>query len=64
MMPDRVSYFISAGQYGDGKSVVLWRNKGAATEKIAIFQNAAAVKIFAAEFGFPLSDVLKERIGV
>lgn len=58
-MSDFISYSISAGQHFDGKSVCLWRTKGAECQKIARFQSKQAAKLFADEFGFPMSDELR-----
>lgn len=57
----KVSYYLSAGGFGNGKSVCLWRNSGNESRKIARFQSDEAAKLFADEFNFPLSDNLKER---
>jgi len=50
------SWFISAGSWGDGKSVCLWMQKGAIATKIARFQNKEAAMIFIRDFNFPVSD--------
>ena len=57
-----VSYYLSAGQFGDGKSVCLWRNGGNQVRKIARFQSDEAARLFAEEFNFPLSDALNGRL--
>lgn len=62
-MNKRVSYYLSGGNQGNGKSICLWRNNFIEHIKIARFQNDEAAKLFAKEFDFPLSDALKERIG-
>lgn len=58
----KVSYYLSAGGFGNGKSVCLWRNSGNESRKIARFQNDEAARLFAEELGFPLSDALKGRL--
>ena len=58
----KVFYCLSAGGFGNGKSVCLWRNSGNESRKIARFQNDEAARLFAEELGFPLSDALKERL--
>jgi len=55
-------YSLSAGNYGDGKSVCLWRRVDTESAKIARFQSDAAAKLFAEEFNFPLNDQLRERL--
>ena len=59
-----VEYYLSAGNYGDGKSVCLWRKVKEECEsmKVARFQNDEAARLFAEEFEFPLSDSLKQRL--
>ncbi|HBJ74662.1 MAG TPA: hypothetical protein DDY86_03895 [Syntrophaceae bacterium] len=58
----KVSYYLSAGGFGNGKSVCLWRNSGNQVLKIARFQSDEAAMLFAEEFNFPLSDALRERL--
>ncbi len=58
----KVSYYLSAGGFGNGKSVYLWRNSGNESRKIARFQNDESARLFADELGFPLSDALRERL--
>ena len=57
-----VEYYLSAGNWGDGKSVCLWRQIGAESTKIARFQNDESARLFADEFKFPLSESLKKRL--
>lgn len=57
-----IKYSISAGNFGDGKSVCLWRTTGTTAAKIARFQSDEAARLFAEEFDFPLSDNVKERL--
>jgi len=57
-----VKYFLSAGNWGDGKSVCLWRTVDGESIKIARFQSDEAAQLFANEFEFPLSDTLKNRL--
>ncbi len=56
MSEERNSWFISAGSWGDGKSVCLWMQKGAIGTKIARFQSKEAAIIFIQDFKFPVSD--------
>lgn len=58
----KASYYLSAGGFGNVKSVCLWRNSGSRVRKIARFQNDEAARLFAEELGFPLSDALKGRL--
>ena len=60
-MSKEITYSLSADNYGDGKSVCLWRQEGNILIKIARFQNDEAAKLFAKEMIFPLSDSLKKR---
>jgi hypothetical protein len=64
-MTCKIRYSISADNREDGKSVCLWRSHAdeAITEKVARFQNDKVALQFAQEFGFPLSDKLRERLG-
>ena len=62
MANKRIKYYLSAGNWGDGKSVCLWRDNGLEHSKIARFQSDMAALQFVEEFGFPLSDSLKERL--
>ena len=55
-------YYLSSGNWGDGKSVCLWRETVNTMHKIARFQNDEAARKFASEFGFPLSDNLQKRL--
>jgi hypothetical protein len=57
-----ISYCLSAGNFGDGKSVCLWRQEGTNLSKIARFQSDTAATHFAEEFGFPLSETLAKRL--
>jgi len=57
-----VSYSISANGWGDGKSVCLWRNEGNQSVKIARFQCECAARMFAEDFGYPLSNTVKQRL--
>ena len=61
-MSDCISYFLSAGNWGDGKSVCLWRSVGNRQNKIARFQSDEAARLFAEEWGYPLSDGLLDRL--
>jgi len=61
-MQTPATYYLSANNWGDGKSVCLWRNDGVNHLKVARFQNDEAAKLFAEHFGFPLSERLKERL--
>jgi len=61
-MSNQVSYYLSAGHDGDGKSVCLWRKQGVASAKVARFQSTKVAKQFATEFDFPLSESLQEFI--
>jgi len=65
-MKCKIKYSISADNSCDGKSVCLWRSHAdeVITEKVARFQNDKVALMFAQEFGFPLSDKLRERLGV
>ena len=58
-----VEYYLSAGNWGDGKSVCLWRKVKCESMKVARFQNDEAARLFAEEFEFPLSDSLRQRFG-
>jgi len=49
-------WFISAGGWGDGKSVCLWLQMGAVGMKIARFQCKEAARIFIRDYKFPVSD--------
>jgi hypothetical protein len=62
-MTNIIKYSMSADNFGDGKSVCLWRSEAATSRKIARFQNDQAALLFAQEFGFPLSNKLRERLG-
>lgn len=57
-----ISYYMSCDNWGDGKSICLWRNSGGECRKIARFQSDEAAKMFASEFNFPLSDGVKQRL--
>ena len=57
-----VKYYLSAGNWGDGKSVCLWRQCGVEGQKIARFQSDEAARLFAKEFNFPLGGNVKERL--
>lgn len=59
---ERVSYSLSCDNWGDGKSVCLWRNTKCESTKIARFQSDEAAKLFAEEFNFPLHDRLIKRL--
>lgn len=59
---ETISYYLSQGLYGDGKSVCLWRRQKVVHQKIARFQSDEAARRFAEDFGFPLSDDLKYRL--
>ncbi|RJR07937.1 hypothetical protein C4588_06210 [Candidatus Parcubacteria bacterium] len=61
-MPDTIKYSLSCGNWGDGKSICLWRTTKTESVKIARFQSDATAKMFADEFGFPLHDDLKKRL--
>lgn len=56
-----VEYSMSCDQWGDGKSVCLWRKEGNRSCKIARFQSDRAAKVFAKEFNFPVGPMLEER---
>lgn len=58
----KISYMLSADNWGDGKSVCLWRSEGSRLSKIARFQNDEMAKLFAKEFNFPLSEKLQKRL--
>lgn len=58
----KISYSLSAGNYGDGKSVCLWRNTPKESVKIARFQSDEAARLFAEEFSFPLSVSVQNRL--
>lgn len=60
-MKDQIRYSLSAGNWGDGKSVCLWRTTGTEGVKIAKFLSDDVARKFAKDFGFPLSDTLKKR---
>ena len=49
-------WFVSAGGWGDGKSVCLWMLCGSVGMKIARFQSKAAAITFIRDFKFPVSD--------
>ena len=57
-----VKYYLSCDNWGDGKSVCLWRETENTMYKIAQFQNDEAARKFASEFGFALSDNLQKRL--
>jgi hypothetical protein len=57
-----IQYYMSADNWGDGKSVCLWRLEGSVCTKIARFQSDEAARKFAEHFHFPLSDALKKRL--
>jgi len=57
-----IKYSISTGQWGDGKSICLWRREGVVSTKIARFSGEEAVKLFAKEFDFPLHETVLDRI--
>ena len=57
-----IKYYLSSGNWGDGKSVCLWRETENTMHKIARFQNDKAARKFASEFGFPLSDNVQKRL--
>jgi len=59
---ETVEYSLSAGNWGDGKSVCLWRKGDSKLIKVARFQNDEAARLFAEEFKFPLGESLKKRI--
>lgn len=61
---DDAAYSLSCDNWGDGKSICLWRTSKEKAEaiKIARFQSDYAAKLFAEEFGFPLSEKLKIRL--
>ena len=61
-MKGQIKYSLSAGNWGDGKSVCLWRTTGTGSVKIARFQSDDAAKMFAEEFDFPLSDAMQSRL--
>ena len=58
------TYYMSADNWGDGKSVVLWAIKhGTNTHyKVARFQSDSAAREFAQDFDFPLSEKLLKRL--
>ena len=58
-----VEYSLSAGNWGDGKSVCLWRKVNGESMKVAKFQSDEVARLFAEEFEFPLSDSLRQRFG-
>ena len=60
---ERPSYCIGCGDFCDGKGINLWRHSNAGLRKMARFLGGKEAEIFAKEFGFPLSDRVKERIG-
>jgi len=55
-----ITYSLSKGNWGDGKSVCLWRIEGNESWKIARFQNEDAARVFAKEFYFPLPKALEQ----
>jgi hypothetical protein len=57
-----ISYCLSCDNWGDGKSVCLWRSCRCEQVKIARFQCDEAARLFAEEFGFPLSDNVAKRL--
>lgn len=57
-----ISYSLSAGNWGDGKSVCLWRHDDKGFTKIARFQSDLSARQFAEEHDFPLSDRLRDRL--
>ena len=61
---EKVAYSMSAGNWGDGKSVCLWRTTKTESQKIARFQTDHAAKLFAEEMGFPLSPALEKRLSM
>ena len=62
MTDDVILYSLSANNYGDGKSVCLWRRTGSAMVKIAKFTSDDAARLFAVDFNYPLSDNLINRL--
>jgi hypothetical protein len=62
METKQIKYSLSAGNWGDGKSVCLWRTTDTESVKIARLQSDHAAKLFAEEFDFPLSDSLRKRL--
>ena len=56
-----VRYSMSCNSWGDGKSVCIWRRVGNVQQKIARFQSDETAKLFAKDFGFPLSNALEAR---
>lgn len=63
MRAKEIAYSLSKGNWGDGKSVCLWRQEGSELWKIARFQNEDAARVFAKEFGFPLPKALLDAEG-
>lgn len=61
-MSNRPNYSISCGQPYDGASACIWRNSNNSVKKIARFQTKADALQFAAEFGWPLSDLTKAAL--
>lgn len=55
-------WYISAGSWGDGKSVCLWMQQGVVSTKIARFQSVEAAKVFIKDFGFPVSDRVQKLL--
>jgi hypothetical protein len=58
------TYYISADNHGDGKSVCLWAIKHGTNihYKVARFQSDSAARKFAQDFDFPLSKQLLKRL--
>ena len=59
---EEVTYYLSADEWGDGKSVCLWRKIAVRSVKVARFQNDKVALQFAKDFGFPLSENLSQRL--
>ena len=55
-------WYISAGSFGDGKSVCLWMQEGVVSSKIARFQSVEAATVFIQSFQFPVSDRVQKLL--
>lgn len=55
-------WYISAGGFGDGKSVCLWMQEGVVSTKIARFQSVESARMFIESFNFPISDRVQKLL--
>ena len=60
--PIEISYTISAGGWGDGKSICIWRHIGNESYKIARFTNPLAASHFINDFNWPVSERVLEAL--